>query len=143
MNTKDIGDQSESKVLSMFLDRGYSVLIPFGDNKRYDLVVEDRGKFIRIQIKTGSYRNGCVISKLYSTYKLKGKIVRRLYTREEIDYVIIYSPDLNKFYLINVREINVGEITLRVKTSKNSKGVQKKKINFAEDFEFKNFGELH
>jgi hypothetical protein len=141
-NTKDIGDKSVSKVIAMLLDKEYTVLMPFGDNKRYDVVIEIKGQFTRIQVKTGHIRNGCIITKLYSTYKIKGKNIRRHYTKEEIDCFIIYSPDMNKFYKLDIKDTNVGEICLRINQPKSSKGNQKSRFNFAEKFEFKDFGEL-
>jgi hypothetical protein len=33
--------------------RGYSVLLPFGVNQRYDLVLDLDGRFVRAQCKTG------------------------------------------------------------------------------------------
>jgi hypothetical protein len=142
MNTKDIGDKSVSKVIAMLLESDCSALIPFGDNKRYDLAVDFKGKFIRIQIKTGYMKNGCIVTKLYSTYKIKGKNIRRRYSYNEIDCFIIFSPEMQKFYKLNIKDVKVGELTLRVNSPKSPRGFQKSRFNFAEDYEFKGFGEL-
>ena len=42
-NTKAAGDITEAIVLAEFLRAGFSVCVPFGDNRRYDLVVEAGG----------------------------------------------------------------------------------------------------
>src|SRR5260370_37668620 len=53
-NNKTIGERSEAIIIAKFLEVGYGVLTPFGDNRRYDLVIEGAdGNFYRIQCKTG------------------------------------------------------------------------------------------
>ena len=54
VDTKAIGDVSEAMILTEFLKAGFPVLVPFGDNRRYDLVVEVGGHFLRVQCKTAS-----------------------------------------------------------------------------------------
>jgi hypothetical protein len=53
-NTKVAGDITEAVVLAEFLRAGFPVCVPFGDNQRYDLVVEAGGRFLRVQCKTAS-----------------------------------------------------------------------------------------
>ncbi len=53
-NNKTIGELSEAIIIAKLIEVGYSVLTPFGDNRRYDLVIEDAdGQFWRVQCKTG------------------------------------------------------------------------------------------
>jgi len=53
-NPKSIGERSQAHIIARFLDVGYNILIPYGDNTRYDLVIEDAdGNFYRVQCKTG------------------------------------------------------------------------------------------
>ena len=53
-NNKTIGEHSEAILIAKLLEVGYGVLTPFGDNRRYDLVIEDAdGNFHRVQCKTG------------------------------------------------------------------------------------------
>lgn len=54
MNSKSVGEITEGIVLAKMLRLGYVALIPFGNNQRYDLVVDKGdGAFIRGQCKTG------------------------------------------------------------------------------------------
>jgi PD-(D/E)XK endonuclease len=53
-NTKAARDITEAVVLAEFLRAGFPVCVPFGDNRRYDLVVEAAGRFLRVQCKTAS-----------------------------------------------------------------------------------------
>jgi hypothetical protein len=47
--TKRKGDAAEAHVLAALVGAGLTVLVPWGDNARYDLVVDCAGRFIRIQ----------------------------------------------------------------------------------------------
>lgn len=46
VDTKSIGEITEAVVLAEFLKAGFPVLLPFGDNQRYDAVVEVRGRVL-------------------------------------------------------------------------------------------------
>jgi len=37
---------------------GYKVLLPYGENSRYDMVAEKDNKFLRIQVKYTTPKNG-------------------------------------------------------------------------------------
>jgi hypothetical protein len=52
---------------------GYLVSIPFGEDHRYDLVVEKDGILSRVQVKTGRLRNGVVMFNCYSSHGRVGK----------------------------------------------------------------------
>ena len=40
---------------------GYAILVPFGENTRYDLVIDDGRQMRRVQCKTGRLRDGAVV----------------------------------------------------------------------------------
>ena len=60
MDTKRIGDVSQLMVEAALLVKGYSVLVPIGDNDRYDFVIEKDGDFKKVQCKTGRIKSGAV-----------------------------------------------------------------------------------
>ena len=45
----DIGLRTEAAILSEITRRGYAVLVPWGVNQRYDLVLDLGGEFLRTQ----------------------------------------------------------------------------------------------
>ena len=49
---KRIGNIGEAKAISWLVEHGISVSIPFGDNERYDLVIDNNGSLERVQVKT-------------------------------------------------------------------------------------------
>ncbi len=52
-NHKEMGERSEAVVIGRLVYAGYTVLKPYGENQRYDLVIEDADRrFWRVQCKT-------------------------------------------------------------------------------------------
>ena len=57
--TKRKGNRCEAHVLAALTEADLNVLVPWGDNARYDLVVEIGSTFLRIQCKAGRYDSDC------------------------------------------------------------------------------------
>jgi hypothetical protein len=119
-NTKRKGDLSELRVMHDLVRAGYLVSVPFGEDHRYDLVIEKDGKFESVQVKTGRLRNGVVLFNCYSSHTHRGGAACRMYTGE-IDYFGVYCPDLDSTYLIPIAELPVQQGMLRVEPSKNGR----------------------
>ena len=65
---KEIGDRSTLAIMFAFKIQGWDVLVPFGENTRYDLVVDRGTQLQRVQCKTGRLRNGAVVFRTCSSY---------------------------------------------------------------------------
>lgn len=130
-NTKAVGDISQSQVLAAPIRRGTRVSIPFGDNCRYDLVVEEEGRFIRIQCKTGRIDRGAIAFPLASSqYHRGGK--RRGY-QGEVDAFGVFCPENRKTYIIPIVDLPlVREARLRLESPRNA---QVKGIRWAARYE--------
>lgn len=102
MNTKQIGDISQVKVMGRLLQKGYSVSVPFGDNQRYDLIFDD-GKLNRVQCKTGRIHKNSVEFKTASTYGHRGR-GRKTYN-EEIEFFGVYCPENDVVYLVPIASV--------------------------------------
>lgn len=131
MNTKNIGDRSEAQVLAAFLRAGKVVLQPFGDNCRYDLVVDENGIFERVQVKTGRVQDGLLRADICSSYAHRGRGKKDY--RGDADLFAIYCPQLDKIYIVPVADAGRATIHLRINPAKNG---QKSNIRFAKDYEF-------
>src|SRR5262245_60269511 len=115
-NTSKVGDVSVAQVLAALVKAGKCVLLPFGDNKRYDLVIEEEdGRFWRVQCKTAYLYCGVLKFPTCSvdSRSMEGRTLRRGY-RGEIDYFGVYSPTNDKVYLVPVEEVPIGEASLRL-----------------------------
>ena len=129
-NTKRVGDLSELRVMHDLVRAGYLVSIPFGEDHRYDLVIEKDGKFESVQVKTGRLRNGVVIFNCFSSHSHRGGAACRPYTGE-IQYFGVYCPELDSTYLIPIGELPVQHGMLRVEPAKNG---QWRKLRWAERY---------
>lgn len=133
MNSKDVGERSEAMVMAALLRSGKVVLQPFGDNQRYDLVVDDGGgKFSRIQVKTGKLKAGIIEFSTCSSYAHRGR-GRKGYNGE-CEFFCMYCPQLDKVYIIPVDETPSGSCRFRI--SKPRGGVREG-TKFAVDYELK------
>ena len=130
-NSKSVGDITQSQVMAALLMRGKKVLTPFGDNVRYDLVVEEDGRFTRIQCKTGKINRGAVVFSVASSqYHRGGK--RRDY-RGQVEAFGVFCPDNEKVYIIPIRDLPLmREAKLRLTPAKKS---QAKGIRWAAKYE--------
>ena len=131
---KDVGDKTTLAVMLALRMAGLRVLVPFGENTRYDLVIEDGERLARVQCKTGRLRSGAIRFNTCSTYghHLRPRNARRGY-HGEIDYFAIFCPDTEKVYLVPIDELDVRTgAALRVEPSRNG---QSRYIRFARDYE--------
>jgi len=133
MNTKEKGDISVAVVLTELCKVGYTVLIPWGDKDRYDLVAEKNGTFSRIQVKTAwKAKNGIRFNTASVTTK-NGTRVRQKYNANQVDLFIVYDPDDNSLYCIPISEATSTDCLLRTESAKNG---QKKLVKVAADYSF-------
>lgn len=118
MNSKAVGERTEGIILGYLIKKGYTVLVPFGDNQRYDLVVDaGNGKFIRGQCKTGRYRNGCVE---FSTSSHNPFTNEKTSYHGQIEVFWVYCEELETFYEVQVEETSKNSKKLRVEHPKNN-----------------------
>jgi len=137
-NPKAIGERSQAHIIARLLDVGYNVLTPYGDNTRYDLVIEDAdGNFYRIQCKTGwvendgAYIEFATVSSYYHTRAGRTEHGRKDY-RGQIAYFAVYCPNTWKVYLVPVDHVGTTNAKLRLEPTKNK---QEKHVRWAKDYE--------
>ena len=98
---KAVGDRTTLAVMLALHEVGYTLLVPFGENTRYDLVVDDGNRFARVQCKTGRLRAGAIRFKVRSSYAHhpNPKLLRRDY-EGQVDYFGVYCPETSGVYLV-------------------------------------------
>src|SRR5438105_874322 len=99
--TKWTGDVSEALILWKLIDAGIRVLIPWGDNARFDLVALVGDKFLRVQCKTGRLRDGYVTFRTFGVGR-DGNCYR--YVAGELDYYAVRCLETNAIYLVPFAE---------------------------------------
>ena len=130
-NSKSVGDITQSQVMAALLRRGKNVLMPFGDNCRYDLVVEQDGLFARVQCKTGRVDRGAVVFAVASSQYHRGG--KRQDYRGQVDAFGVFCPDNGKVYIVPIHDLPlVREAKLRLEPPRN---LQIKGIRWAARYE--------
>jgi len=127
---KSRGEQTEAQLLSELVRRGVVVLSPFGENHRYDYVIDIEGDFHRIQCKTGRYDDGRIIFSTKSTRPRANEVSYEDYMGS-IDYFLIYCWELESAYMVPIDDASTSEMVLRVETPGNN---QSKGINWADEY---------
>jgi len=87
-NTKITGERSEAAFLHRAAGLGFGVAKPWGDSLRYDFILDNGERLIRVQVKcTESIRARAYETRAtYTTGK-----TRAVYTRKDIDYLAAHS----------------------------------------------------
>ena len=109
---------------------GYLVSIPFGENHRYDSVIEKDNALFRVQVKTGRLRNGVILFNCYSSHSHRGGPTCRQYIGE-VEFFGVYCPDTDCTYLLPLSEMLTHRGHLRVAPVKNG---QMKGLKWAQDY---------
>jgi hypothetical protein len=119
--------------MAEFLKAGFPVLIPLGENTRYDLVVDAGGRFLRVQCKTASSGGDGAICFNARSIRLGGPrsavIVAQSY-RGQADLFGVYAPCTGKVYVLAVDDVPETRVWLRLTPARNN---QKLRIRLAED----------
>lgn len=134
---KTTGDRTEAHVLAALVETYATVLVPWGEQQRYDFVVEDHaGEFLRIQAKTGRLRDGAVrFNTCSSTAHHRrggGGSGTSLDYRGAADCFAVHCAATGAVYLVPVHEVGTREASLRVEPARNG---QRAGIRFAADYQ--------
>jgi len=121
------GDIAEGAVLGALLRLSCIVLAPFGQGQPYDLVV-DRGPagFVRIQVKTGWERKGCVEFNSSSTDHGRG---HRHY-RGRAEFFGVYLPAFDQVFIVPVDHAASRRTYLRLHPTAND---HSRRVRMAKD----------
>jgi hypothetical protein len=118
MNTKNKGDLCEIKFAASLIEVGYSVSMPWGDNQRYDMLIDDGENIYKVQCKHGRLRSGAVVFNSISCGT--GNYAKGRTYIGEIDFFGVYCPDTQQCYLVPVNEAGASICSLRVDKPKKN-----------------------
>jgi hypothetical protein len=116
LQTGDKGNLTEAKILAAFVAAGYLVSVPFGSGHKYDFVVDDSARLLRVQCKTGRVKNGVL---LFNAYSQSGNGSGKMGYRGLADLFAVLNPEDDKVYLVPVDEVGVTDVTLRLAPTLN------------------------
>lgn len=104
MNTKGKGDIAEQAVIFHALRRGWGVSRPIGDRLPYDLVFDDQGVLVKIQVKCAWFdanRQNWVTDNRRTKTNRRFRL-RDRYKVQDFDFAVVYLPDLDVYYVFPV-----------------------------------------
>jgi len=98
-NTKRAGERSEAAFLYKASELGFGVAKPWGDSERYDFILNNGRRLLRVQVKA----TDCLRSRAYetrATYTVgKGRAV---YSAADIDFLAAHIVPLDIWYILPV-----------------------------------------
>ena len=129
MHKYQLGNKSESIILTAYLDAGFTVGIPFGTGASHDLVVDAGSRLYKIQVKTAWISDGCVHYK--SQRRQSGtSLTRRRYEFGEVDFFVAYCSSSGERYVVPAKNHGT-QGRLRLNPVKNG---QAKLVRWAADY---------
>jgi hypothetical protein len=124
--------EAEVMAAAVRLDLGF--LRPLSEGSRYDLAIDVGDQILRVQCKWTRLRGETFTARcITSRYTPRG-YVRTTYSRDEVDAIAVYVPDIDKCYLIPIAEAEgCGSVSLRLGPTGNNQAIG---IRWARDYEF-------
>jgi hypothetical protein len=129
-NTMHKGNSSEAIVLAAYTRAGFLVSIPFGGGGAYDFIVDTGVRLLKVQVKTGWRRTGCLLYKGRRRIKDSKRNGMRRYRTDEVDVFAVYDPKDDKLYAAPPTAM-ATEGCLRLEPVRNG---QRKLIRWACDY---------
>lgn len=131
MDSHRKGDLTEAVVIAELKRRCIPVSLPFGDNERYDLIIETPAEeLLRVQVKTGWLSVGKVQFHAKSQHTNSQGNTYKPYD-DDVDLFLVYCHEIDMLYLVQA-DVFEGSISLRVEEPK----IENRRINWAHEFEF-------
>ena len=131
------GNAAEAAVLQSFIEAGIGVLIPFGNGLPFDLgAVIPGGEILRVQVKSGRVRKGCVLFNAASTDHGRG----RLDYRGRADVLAVHVASIARVFMVPVDQCPGYVGSLRLDEPRNN---QRRRVRFAGDYAFERWVESY
>lgn len=118
MHKKQKGDITEAVTLSKLVSLGYNPLLPFSENSRYDVAVDEDGELTRLQCKTAWNNDEKILFNCCDIRHTGGNAGRVGYDKSEIDGFAVLTPNEDMLW-IPIEEAPNAEMTLREEPSES------------------------
>lgn len=109
LDSKELGDLGELAFILAAGSMGLAVSKPFGDSRRYDLIVDSGRRMLRVQVKS-VYRRAARGDYQVTCCSRAGQSGSIIYTAKEIDVMAVYLAPIDIWYLIPVAAL--GTVTV-------------------------------
>ena len=96
MHPKEKGEWAELRFMTCAAEHGLHITKPWGDSRRYDFVVEYKGRFQRVQVKSTS-------RKLNNSYICSVRGGNKPYRKNEVEFIAMYVIAKDLWYIIPIQ----------------------------------------
>jgi hypothetical protein len=127
-STSRLGNIALGAVGLALLQRGDNVLVPLNDDQRFDLVIENREGFFKVQCKFGRLTTRGTVA--FWTCSNNASSGRRDY-RGDADYFGVFCAELKTSFLVPVQDAPLRQCQLRISPTRNN---QSQGIRWARDY---------
>ena len=129
------GAIAEAAITAAAVELGCVVLRPFPEGRRYDLVIDNGLRLLRVQCKSGRLKRSVIVVTLATCrHTPHNGYVRTRYMPDDIDGVAVYCHDLKRCYYLPIEAVaGRSAVHLRIRPAANN---QEAAINFAADYDF-------
>lgn len=110
--SKSQGELVELKFYVKAYEQDFIVSKPFGDNAKYDFIVDSGHRINRVQVKSVGSKDMSSRADRYRVAATHGKNSKNVYTEKQIDYLAAYVIPLDVWYIIPVSELISGSLSL-------------------------------
>ncbi len=111
LKTHQNGKIAELEAQKAFTEMGFSVSIPITE-ERYDMIVDSEKELIRVQVKSGYYKQG---NEDRMSCDFRAGVNNVSYKESEIDCFVVYNPMNDDLYWLSVEEAPKTSTTKHVK----------------------------
>jgi hypothetical protein len=120
MTSIEKGEIAQLKIEQRALEKGYLVSRPTILASRYDCIIDTGLSRLRTQIKYGNSTDKDLSGMVKVYFKKTHRNKTSLYTKEEIDLMLVYVPTLDKVLSFGAEIFNNKySINIRLEPSKN------------------------
>ena len=103
-NPKKRGEWVEMQFMARAAHLGFTVCRPWGDSTRYDFVLDYKGKFYRVQVKsTNCFTGGAYLCNTVSRGP-RGYTKKPHYTAKQIDFFAFYIIPEDLWYIVPIAD---------------------------------------
>lgn len=109
MDNKHVGELAEAIFQLRATQEGHIVSKPFGDSSKYDYIIDNGNRLLKIQIKsTFKPPFGKTGRKIMASYGARAKTA---YREGDWDFICCYAHDIDTWWIIPFETMN-GRVTL-------------------------------
>jgi hypothetical protein len=134
LSTDQKGNVAEAAVALAATRLGLDVYRPDGEGGRYDMILHVEERLLRVQCKWAPREGEVIVVRCYSCRRSRTGLLKRTYTRTEIDAIAAYCAELDTCYFLPMDLFDGrSHVSLRLGPTRNN---QRRGVNWAESYEF-------